>query len=112
MSPWPPVTVEDWNTWGWVISELNGHRHHPSHTWCDTINRLLRKGEFLTNAAGARIPRAEIPTIKPEILHVRSEHWPLTRLVSARNAQPHTRDTPVCDKCPILILHTIGQHFI
>lgn len=112
MSTWPPKSLEDVQTWAFIVSELNCHRKDPRHTWIDTLNRLLRKSAFLGNAAGARIECREIPVLNATMLNASRERWPLDQLLQARHWKPHQRDAPLCDQCPILVLELRGAQFV
>jgi len=106
------MTIDEFEARYFVVFELMCHRKHPTHSWCDTLNRLLRKQAVFGNASGARIPRDEMPTIVPERLSVSREKWSLQELLLARNWQPHDRDEPQCDRCPILVLDLSGNRFV
>jgi hypothetical protein len=112
MSKWPPSSVNDLEAWSFVVSELNCHRKEPRDTWIDTLNRLLRKSEFLGNAAGARIECKNIPILNASMLNATSEKWTLDQLMQARHWNPHQRDEPHCDQCPILVLELLSAMFV
>lgn len=112
MSTWPPTNADDKETWDFIVSELHFHQKDSRHTWIDTLNRLLRKSEFLGNAAGARIERNDIPILTESMLNASREAWTLEQLLRARHWKPHSRDTPICDRCPILVLELSGSEFV
>ena len=111
MSHWPPSGVEEWMPWNFVICELNWHRKNSRHTWIETLNRLLKKGEFVGNSLGQKLQRADVPKLTPATLSATRESWTLDQLITVRHPASHSKQQPQCDACPIIVLCIFGICF-
>lgn len=105
------MDLDNAEAWFFATFELSCH-NKGSHNWIQTLNRLIRKNDYLENIAGAKIPRDEVPHLDADALLVSRQSWTLEQLVAARRETVHMRHEPQCDRCPIVLLELNGDHFI
>jgi hypothetical protein len=111
MSSFDAAALEEAEAWAFVEWEMWWH-HKRSDTWMQTMNRLIRKNEFLSNLSGHKIYRSALPRLTRETLEVSREKWSLEQLVAVRRDDVHLGTKMKCDTCPILIIDFGGSRFI
>lgn len=113
MPKWVAQKPEELPLMKCVIAQLICHRgEDEGHTWIDTLNRLWRKNHFVTVGNGPYGPLETLPLLIPEMLSVASEKWPLQRLQTLLHPKTHTRDNPLRDDLPIIVLSWFGRDFL